>query len=250
VAVSETRIYSQGLREEDTQTRRDANHDWQRVVFHRLRLEYDKLGRGENTKASEDGLGMDPSAYWYVARLEPDFAWVATLSTDALRQGGPGMACAFDTGGLWHDWITLVVPLTTPAQKRDFLRRNRYSLDGYHPTMRSWLDSAYEPQPVVHYSRGVQPKVHTIPEVSIADDTRSWTWEVSVSVNCPAASFPPATSLHMTEQRYDQYESWVLRLRELSSFEVYDHLDFVERIISTSGNPYEDAIQLLIGSAT
>jgi hypothetical protein len=220
------------------------------VLFHRLRLEYDKLGRGNNTKKSEDGLGTDPSAYWYVARLEPDFAWVVTLSTDELQPGGPGIACSFDTGGLWHNWLTLVVPVTTQAEKRDFLRRNSHSLNGYHPTMRSWVDSAYDPPPVEPYSRGVQPKVAAIPEVRIAGDSRSWTWEVSVPVSSQAGSFPVATSLHMTDQQFDQYESWVLGLRELSSFEVYDHLDFVERIISRTGNPYDDAMQLLIASAT
>jgi hypothetical protein len=248
--VSETRIYSQGLREEDTETGRDEGQDWQRVVFHRLRLEYDKLGRGGKTKATEDGLGMDPSAYWYVASLEREFAYLATLSTDALKPGGPGIACAFDTGGLWHDWITLVSPLGTPAQKREFFQRNRYSMDGYQSAMKSWLDAAYDQPPVVDYSSGVKPRVHTIPEVRIADDKRSWTWEVSIAVDSAAASFPPATSLHMTEQQYDQYESWVTSLRELSRFEVYDHITFVERIISTSGNPYDDAIRSLIASAT
>jgi len=192
---------------------------------------------------------MEPSAYWYVARLEPDYAYVATLSTDALKPGGTGLACAFDTGGLWSDKLTLSSPLTAP-DKRAFLRAHGYSMDDYHRAMKSWLDDAYEPPPVIYYSGSVKPTTHSIPEISIADDSRSWTWEVSVAVAAPAEAFPPATSLHMTEQQYDQYVSWVLRLKELSSFEVYDHLDFVEGIISVNADPYGDAIRALIASAT
>lgn len=246
--MGETSIFSQGLREEDVLRVSGKGHAWQRVVFHRLRLEHHRLGRGPSTERAEDGLEMEPSAYWYVARLEPDYSFVATLSADALDAGGPGLACAFDTGGLWSDKLTLLSPLTD-EQKRQFLRENAYSMDSYHPAMKTWLNAAYEPPPVVHYSRGVKPSVHTIAEIVIADDTRSWTWEVSVAV-ARSSGFPPPTSLHMTRHQYDQYESWVTRLREVSSSEVYDHLAFVERIISISANPYEDATQLLITRAT
>src|ERR1700730_8361094 len=142
--MRETRIYSQGLRQEHVLKSSGAGHPWQQVVFSRLRAEHSRLGRGPSTARCEDGLGIQPSAYWYVARLEPDYAYVATLSTDALVPGGAGIACAFDTGGLWSDKITLVAPLT-PAEKRALLSRSAYAMDEYHPTMESWLADAYEP---------------------------------------------------------------------------------------------------------
>jgi hypothetical protein len=246
--MNAARIYTQGLRQEDTLRSSGAGQDWQRVVFHRLRLEYTKLARGPKTEASEDGLDMEPSAYWYVARLEQEFAYVATLSADVLNPGGSGMACAFDTGGLWHGHLKLAAPLDA-AQKRQFLAEHAYSMDEYEPVMMSWLEAAYPPEPLVHYSRGIEPTVHTIGEVVITD-SRSWTWEVSVAVTAPTDSFPRATSLHMTEQQYDQYESWVSSRRELSNSEVYNHVKFVEGIIHKSDDPYKDATELLIASVT
>jgi hypothetical protein len=67
------------------------------------------------------------------------------LSVDALKPGGAGMACAFDTGGLWSDKITLAKPLA-PEEKRALLLRSAYEMDEYHPTMEQWLGEAYEPQ--------------------------------------------------------------------------------------------------------
>lgn len=248
--VSCTRIYTQGLRDTDVLRASGTHMDWQRVLFHRLRLEHRKLGRGPTTAAAEDGLQIDPSAYWYIGRLEPDYAYIVTLSIDALEPGAQGVVCPFDTGGLWHDKLTLVAPLT-PTQKRQFLADNSYSMDNYHAAMQSWLESAFEVnEHVASYSRGAKPSAHSIPDIVIDDDTRSWTWEVRVAVKAATDSLPPATSLHMTEQQYDQYETWLTRLREISTFEVYDHLEFVESIVSVSANPYEDATQLLVAQAS
>lgn len=245
--MNETEIYTQGLKQDDMT--RAASHDWKQVLFRRLRSEYDQITRGSKTAEAETGLGMAPSAYWYVSRLEPDFAYVATLSVGAGGPHGPGMTCPFDTGGLWHDKLTLVAPLTED-EKRQLLVDHGYEVDAFHPTMEDWLNAAYPPKPVDHYSGGTKPRHLIVPEIEVGGSARSWTWELSLNVSASGVTFPPATSLHITQERYDQYESWVASQKGLSTSEVNDHLDFVDDIKSITDDVYKDATQRLVSSVT
>jgi hypothetical protein len=223
---------------------------WPHVLYLRLNREFGRLTfRRDVTQEAEVGLGIDPASYWYVGRVEPDYSPVATLSmaTPAGRTG-VSRVCPFDTGGLWHGKIKTVSNLSE-VQRRELFERNIHRVEQYHKPMMAWLGGAY-PTGKEAYCRDGTPANHTVPEIVIEPNPRSWTWEMSVTSTADTELFPTPLAVYMKPTSWSVYQDWLMNTAVISAAEMAVHLDAVNELLRIRPDPYEAATEELIASTT
>lgn len=170
--------------------------DWRPVAARCLLSEFSALGTGEKAAAAEDGLGLGRCTYFYLARVEVDFAeLVVAYRPERL----PGAVAPFDTGGVFHGHEEADPTWRDHGHLRAFVASNSYNLPATED-FEAWLGRAYADP--LDYARGRRPQVPLDPIVYAADP-RAWTWEVRVQK--PAAHGTPTLErvfCSSTQQRH------------------------------------------------
>lgn len=150
------------------------------ALARRILRRVDEEEPGEKTCEAENGLGFEPSCYWYVHRSDEDFGYVVLFwkAADDGWNEGDGAVCPFDTGGVWHEHITTTPAMTTGAQRKDFTSKHGRSLEGWMGTFEGWLETHCMNE-LDTYIDGDCPKPG-IPEIDATNGPRAWTWEARV----------------------------------------------------------------------
>jgi hypothetical protein len=223
---------------------------WPQVLYLRLKREFGLLTfRRAVTEEAEIGLRIDPASYWYVGRVEPDYSPIATLSTaPPAGRAGVSRVCPFDSGGLWHGKIK-TGSNRSEVQRRELFQQSIHEVEQYHDPMMAWLDAAY-PMGKDAYSRDGVPTYHTVPEIVIEANPRSWTWEMSVTSTADAGLFPTPVAVYITPSSLSFYRDWLMNTPSISTGEMAAHLDLFKDLLRVSAEPYQEATNELIASTT
>jgi hypothetical protein len=235
---------SQGLVQYDLRTVGPTASPWQHVLFLRLRYAYEQLLiRRPETSEAEVGLGIPPSAYWYIGRVEPGYANIVILSRlNPHTARTQALVSSFDSGGLWHNKMKTTLDPLSDSDKRQFFSSNAMTPETFENPMTTWLKTAFNGV-LRHYCRNVTPASHYLAEVIIdaPSNPQDWAWELAIENEAPADAFPRLISLYMSRADYHNYQWWVEAAAGLDRDELVDHIDYVRSVISETTTPYNDA---------
>ena len=131
----------------------------------------------DGTRAAEDEFGLGRCVYFYAGKAHPDFGNVAmAFSPDCEASHKNGSATPFDTGGLWHSFIT---PNLCSGISKEFCRQALISLSDWRAELARFLAAYFSP--LVDYWTGLRVADFHDPEdifVYGAGDWRRWVFEV------------------------------------------------------------------------
>lgn len=182
--------------------------DWRWVIARRLRLEHHLLHSGDKTAEAEKGLQLEPCAYFYVGRCEPEFSDYAIAYED--YDSFESHISPFDSGGLWFGHVVTKVTLANEHDRQQFLRENTLPHDAYGILFERWVSSSYGTRS--EYVEGSCPAACYATDVEIDEgaDARSWTWELRVEKQkFPNVSLKP-TALCISQPKLQQLSQWVI----------------------------------------
>lgn len=182
--------------------------DWRWVIVRRLRLEHHLLPSGEKTAEAERGLQLDPCAYFYVGRCEPEFSDYAIAYED--HNSFESEVSPFDSGGLWFGHVLTKIRLNDERDRQEFVRKNTLPHDAYGVLFEGWVSSNYPDRR--DYIEGSCPASCYAADVNIEEgaDARSWTWELRVEKQHFPDVFLRPTALCISEPKLQQLSQWVI----------------------------------------
>ena len=195
--------------------------DQWRVLMLRLLNRQNEIPSGRTTKRAEHGLGLRPSAYFYVARSHESFS----LAPIAYLPPSPEEIVSaeivpFDTGALFYGKLKVGSRNLTQREKRSYLEENSISFDDYVTRFQSWGRSAFDNS--IEYVRGKEPHVAAADgmQMNEGDDPRHWTWEAHIPLSeFPNDSLRPA-AVFLTQSERNQFQNWISRESGLSVAEL------------------------------
>lgn len=171
--------FTQGL---SSSAGKSAHNDWREVALWRIGGNYGRLTNSPRTIAAETGLGLEKSAYWFLARVETLYGRVLMVWVGQPPVANGAVASPFDTGAVWHDKYAVHPPFADSIDKREFIRQWTLSAEDAEPMFREWVRDAF-----VHsyeYVAGVGEPTFVLHDRIVKDIDKNaafaWSWELRV----------------------------------------------------------------------
>jgi hypothetical protein len=178
----------------------------------RLRFRHADLEEGKETRLAEKGLDFPRSAYWYVQRSEGAFGRIGVLWTPNRlgKLGSTSGATAFDTGGLWFEYIKTEPPMPDPSERARFAHEQMAAGAELEERFSAWLAAGYPDDPVA-YLFGKVPQDHVAKIICDAkvNEARAWSWELRIDVRAVKSTELAPDEIYWTEADYEAFEAWI-----------------------------------------
>jgi len=166
---------TQGL---SSQITKSLHSDWRVVVLNRLIGQYSVIPTSASTSAAEKGLGIAPSAYWFLSRVDNLYGRVLMVWTAKGSVSPNSRLSPFDTGGIWHDHLEADPPFSSPSDKAAFV--SQYTMvpaDGF-PVFSEWLSTAFA-GPHEYVAAAASEPYYIIHErLASCKSAFAWSWEL------------------------------------------------------------------------
>ncbi|WP_159617148.1 hypothetical protein [Arthrobacter zhaoguopingii] len=200
------------------------------------------LPNSAKTGEAEMGLGIRPSAYFYLGRCDPDYGdqvvGYERPSTDE------SLVSPFDTGGLWHGHVVTTPPLAQSTLKT-FVARHSHGVPAFALAFQQWGNAEYNGSSK-DYTAGQQPVKAAVPNIDLSSpraEPRWWTWEGRIAHGSTAMHTLQPVKVFMTQDDFESYEPWVRDDVFLPTHEKKRHLSHLRAILVPTGN--EDPAQAM-----
>jgi len=221
-----------------------ASVTWMELLYRRVTRDFDAITSGPKTSEAEQGLGIQPSTYFYVERPHPHFGDSVVAFMDSASDYAA--AVPFDSGGLWHGHVPLIDEMTA-AQKSELLHRWSFTCPDYQLPFAQWVDEAIGG--LGDYRVDVAPTGVLPPEIDLSTaSSQSWTWEARLRKNVGAGESIQVSRVYLMDGRRSVYLSWLRDQRWLARGERLEHLRWVAEHVEETPNPVDEMINYLASS--
>lgn len=156
--------------------------EWYPLALSILRYKFHENPARGATAATETGLALAASCYWYVWRSDDLYGEVVFLwgESAATRQDNEGAVSPFDSGGFWRGKVQSDRTFHTAAEKRSFFNSVSVKMSEWRQRFLDYVTENYDN--VRNYVEGKPPAVGTAGIiVGPPNESPAWTWEARVS---------------------------------------------------------------------